>query len=62
MGCFERQIDDMNALNIIESDICNACDEQVQSIWHCNDVDFPTEIVKDSEGNEKEIVKCRVAK
>lgn len=57
MGCFERQIDDMNALNIIESDICNACDEQVQSIWHCNDVDFPTEIVKDSEGNEKEIVK-----
>lgn len=56
MGCFERQIDDMNALNIIESDICNATENAVNSIWHCNDVDFPTEIVKtiDEDGNEVE--------
>lgn len=56
MGCFERQMDDMNCLNLLESDICNATDESVQAIWHCNDVDFPTEIVKtiDEDGNEVE--------
>ena len=47
MGCFERQIDDMDALNIMESDVCNATDEAVQAIWHTNDVDFP----KDENGN-----------
>lgn len=61
MGCFERQIDDMDCLNLIESDICNATDEAVQAIWHCNDVDFPTEIVKVTDENgeetEKEIIK-----
>lgn len=41
MGCFEREIDDMLTLNLIESDIANACDEDVQKIWHSNDVEFP---------------------
>lgn len=57
MGCFERQIDDMNCLNIIESDICNAAEEQVQSIWHCNDVDFPTEIETLQDGTTREVVR-----
>ncbi len=57
MGCFERQIDDMNCLNIIESDMCNATDEAVNAIWHCNDVEFPTEKIKDADGNSKEVVK-----
>ena len=48
MGCFERQIADMDAPNIMESDVCNATDEAVQAIWHTNDVDFPM----DEEGNE----------
>lgn len=56
-GCFERQIDDMNCLNLIESDICNATDEAVQAIWHCNDVDFPTEKIRLDDGTEKEITK-----
>lgn len=56
LGCFERQIDDMNSLNILESDICNATETAVNAIWHCNDVDFPMEKVKDSEGNEVEVV------
>lgn len=51
MGCFERQIDDMDCLNLIESDICNACEEAVNSIWHCNDVDFPMEEVKRDDGS-----------
>lgn len=47
MGVFERQIPDMDALNILASDMCNATEEAVQAIWHCNDVDFPT----DKDGN-----------
>lgn len=47
MGCFERQIPDMDALNILESDMVNASSEQVDCIWHCNDVDFP----EDENGN-----------
>lgn len=46
MGCFERQISELDALNIMESDVCNATDEAVQAIWHCNDVEFP----EDEEG------------
>ena len=57
MGCFERQIDDMNCLNLIESDICNATEEAVQSIWHCNDVEFPTEIIRNEDGTEREVVR-----
>ena len=57
MGCFERQIDDMNALNIIESDICNATETSVNAIWHCNDVEFPLEKVKIIDENGEEIEK-----
>ena len=47
MGCFERQIPDMDALNILESDMINASSEQVDCIWHTNDVEF----AKDEQGN-----------
>lgn len=47
MGCFEREIDGLNSLNLLESDVCNASDETVQAIWHTNDVIFP----KDENGN-----------
>ena len=48
MGCFERQVDDMNTLNIEESDFANLVDQNVQSIWHANDVEFS----KDENGKE----------
>lgn len=41
MGCFERQIDEMNGLNIMISDFINNVSQQVQSLWHANDCDFP---------------------
>lgn len=47
MGCFEREIDGLSSLNLLESDICNASDETVQAIWHANDIVFP----KDDDGN-----------
>lgn len=47
MGCFERQIDEMNNLNLLISDYTNDVDQNTQAIWHGNDVEFP----KDANGN-----------
>jgi SPP1 family phage portal protein len=57
MGCFERQISDLDNLNLLVSDFTNDIDQNTQAIWHCNDVDFPTEIKKDADGNNVEDVK-----
>lgn len=57
MGCFERQIPDLDNLNLLISDFTNDVDQNTQAIWHCNDVDFPTEIVKKDDGTEVEQVK-----
>lgn len=57
MGVFEREIPEINRLNLILSDIGNDVDQETQMIWHTNDVEFPTEIVRDENGNEKEVVK-----
>lgn len=47
MGCFERQIPEMDGLNIAVSDFVNDVDTTAQAIWWTNDVEFP----KDEEGN-----------
>lgn len=47
MGCFERCIEDMDVLNIMQSDFANDVEQNTNTIWHCNDVDFP----RDEEGN-----------
>lgn len=52
-GCFERQIPELNALNILASDFANDVDQNTQCIWHANDIDFPTEVYTDEEGNEQ---------
>lgn len=54
-GCFERQIDAMNTLNILESDFANDVDQNTQCVWHANDIDFPTTVETDEEGNEVEV-------
>ena len=46
MGCFERQIPEMDALNLLISDTLNQVDQQTQAVWHTNDVDFPVEEVE----------------
>ena len=53
-GCFERQIPELNALNILASDFANDVDQNTQCIWHCNDIEFPKEVYTDEEGNEQE--------
>jgi hypothetical protein len=49
MGCFERQIDEMNHLNLLWSDFLNDTDQETQAVWHGNDVEFP----KDENGDTK---------
>lgn len=53
MGCFERQIPEMDALNLLISDTLNQVDQQTQAVWHTNDVDFPEEEIEttDEDGN-----------
>lgn len=50
MGVFEREIPEMNRLNLLLSDIANDVDQECQQIWHANDVDFPHK--KDENGND----------
>lgn len=47
MGVFERQISDMDALNVEVSDFANATAQSCQEIWWGNDFEFP----KDKDGN-----------
>ena len=43
MGCFERCVSDIDALNIEVSDFCNATAQATQEIWWMNDADFPVD-------------------
>jgi len=43
MGAFERQISDMDALNILVSDMVNSFAQETQAIWWGNDFDFPVD-------------------
>lgn len=57
MGVFEREIPEMNRINLLLSDIANDVDQETQMIWHTNDVEFPSEIIIDENGEEREVVK-----
>ncbi len=50
MGVFEREIPEMNRLNLILSDVANDVDSETQQIWHMNDLDLPRKM--DENGNE----------
>lgn len=58
MGCFERQISEMDNLNLLISDFTNDVEQNTQAIWHTNDVDFPErEIVLEDGSKRTETVK-----
>lgn len=48
-GVFERQIDELNALNILESDLVNDVAQTTQANWWGNDI----ELERDDDGNIK---------
>jgi hypothetical protein len=47
----------MNNLNLLVSDFSNDVEQNTQAIWHGNDIDFPTEIIKNEDGTVTERVK-----
>lgn len=49
MGCFERQIPQMDTLNLMISDFANDVDQNTQCIWFGVDVEFP----KDENGDSQ---------
>lgn len=51
MGCFERQMPEMDALNLLNSDFLNDVDQNTQAIWHCNDVEFAKEEITLDDGS-----------
>lgn len=57
MGCFERQIPEMDNLNLLVSDFTNDVDQNTQAIWHGNDIAFPTEIIENEDGTKTEKIK-----
>lgn len=57
MGCFERQISEMDNLNLLISDFTNDVEQNTQALWHSNDVEFPKEIIKNEDGTETEVVR-----
>lgn len=57
MGLFERQIPEMDSLNLLISDFVNDVDQNTQALWHSNDVEFPTEKITLTDGTEKEVVR-----
>ena len=62
MGCFERQIKEMDALNLLISDTLNQVDQQTQTVWHTNDVDFPVEEVEVEQEDGTKVVEEHVVK
>ena len=55
MGCFERQIPEMDNLNLLISDFTNDVVQNTQAVWHTNDVDFPSVEQKNEDGTTTEI-------
>lgn len=54
MGCFERQISEMDNLNLLISDFTNDVDQNTQAVWHGNDIEFPTQVVTNADGTKTE--------
>lgn len=57
MGIWEHEISEMNNLNLMISDFSNTVEQNMQAIWHTNDVDFPTEEITLEDGTKQERVK-----
>lgn len=51
MGVFERQESELKNLNLLVSDFSNDIEQNTMSVWHANDVDFPTEKTINADGS-----------
>lgn len=58
MGCFERQMSEMDNLNLLISDFTNDVQQNTDAIWWTNDVEFPVrEIIAEDGTKVEETVK-----
>ena len=56
MGCFERQISEMNNLNLLVSDITNDVEQNTQVLFWANDIDLQKNIIENEDGTTTEEV------
>lgn len=61
MGCFERQISEMDNLNLLISDFTNDVEQNTQAVWHANDTEFPREVITKEDGTVEEKIKNPVS-
>ena len=55
MGCFERQISDMDALNVLISDFTNNVAQDTQAIWWMNDAEREQKTVDSTIGHSDQL-------
>ena len=55
-GVFENQLDALDNINLLVSDIANGFEQNIQAVWWANDVEFPKEVIETEEGEEIEVV------
>lgn len=56
MGAWERQISEMDNLNLLISDYSNDIEQNCQAIWWAANTEFPKEIVTNEDGTQTEQV------
>lgn len=57
MGVFERQVSEMENLNLLVSDVTNDVEQNTSVIYWSNDVDFPTVVTENDDGTTTEEIK-----
>ena len=57
VGVFENQINALNNINLMASDISNGIEQNIQSLWWTNNVEFEKEVITNEDGTETEVVK-----
>ena len=57
MGIFERQMSEMDNLNLLVSDVTNGVEQSIQLLWWSNDVEFEKVIIQNEDGSTTEEVR-----
>ena len=58
MGCFERQMSEMDNLNLLVSDVTNDIEQNTQMLWVSTDLELPVKSVTAEDGSvSEEVVK-----
>lgn len=53
MGIWEHEISEMENLNLMISDFSNTVEQNMQAVWHTNDVEFPKKEIEKEDGTKE---------